>query len=195
MRTGSVGLVWLVMGGVLIWFVTLAVLGVCRQGQLDPSRAKWLDRFLNLLLYLPIAGMCLLLGMTTGSWLVALAILVTPPLIRALYSKPKRESLKSEMDRLYAASSHMNPNPRYSFSGGDAIAVCDRDQESWISGIWPVVSMNRVGKNQHGEYFRVHQSFPSREVVVKHLTVDAAKNFIRPDKEAFLREFGAPPRV
>ncbi|MGI9217679.1 MAG: hypothetical protein ACR2JA_11860 [Hydrogenophaga sp.] len=191
MTTGSVGVVWIVMGGVLIWFVTLAVLGVCRKGQLVPSRANWLDRFFNLFLYLPIAGMCLLLGLATGSWLVSLAILVTPPLIRALYSKPKRESLKSEMDRLYAASSHTNPNPRYSFSGGDAIAVCDQDQESWINGIWPVVSLDRVGKNRHGEYFRVHQSFPSREVVVSHLTFETAKNFIRSDKKAFLREFGA----
>lgn len=195
MTTGDVGLVWLVMGGVLILFVTLAVLGVCRQRQQDLAHAKWFDRLLNLLIYLPIAGMCLLLGLATGSWFFALAILVVPPLIRSLHSKPKSENLRLEMDRLYAASSHVNSNPRYSFSGADAVTVCRRDHEHWINGIWPVVSLDRVGKNCHGEYFRVSQLFPSSEVVVKHLTVDAAKNFSRSDREAFIREFGAEPQA
>jgi hypothetical protein len=123
-------------------------------------------------------------------YLIAIA---APFLIRYFYSEPAMAENRQELNLTYKSLSLTNEDSRFSFSPNQSTVVFNGDSESYIDWIWPLVTLNRVCKNTYGEYFWVHQDQYLGVVTIKHITVEAAKNLIRPDRGAFINEFGAEP--
>lgn len=108
------------------------------------------------------------------------------------FTKPSLVEAKKKANARFKALNAPNRDPRYSFCGQTAQILVKDDSESCESFI-ASVSLYRICKNEHGEYFLV-QEFNWKPMIT-HLDVRRAKNALRPYAAAYYREFREKPYV
>jgi 4-amino-4-deoxy-L-arabinose transferase-like glycosyltransferase len=158
---------------------------------INPSK-KWGVVFW-VVTFFPTITLLLLINSKNHLWDYYLIAFIAPYSIRYFYSKPKMVIKREEVNLKYQSLNLTTTEPRFSFSPIQSTVIFNGDIAVYANWLWPYVTLNRVCKNTYSEYFWVHQQQAYGEVTIKHLTIEAAKNLMRRNNEAFINEFGSEP--
>ena len=110
------------------------------------------------------------------------------------FFNPKLDVFISDANRLYGSLKYEVNNPQYSFNSKTDKLLFNRDKPEYIRGYLVDLHIDRVCKNDFGEYFWVEASAKgASEPTIKHLGPQQARNLLRVDKELYLQEFNEEP--
>lgn len=111
-------------------------------------------------------------------------------------NRPRLNRYILEADNLYKTLKLSNQEEKYSFDANNSAILLDWDMPQYIKGNLYDVRLDRVCKNKHDEYFWVEASVKGFfEPKIKWLNKQSAKNLLRRDKEAYLKEFNEQPYI
>ncbi len=108
--------------------------------------------------------------------------------------QPHLDSLINNANRLFATIRYEGRDARGSFNSMTDKLLLNRDKPKFIRGLLVDVDLDRVCKNNSGEYFWIYASAKgASEPTIKNLTLDAAKNLLRQNRDIFTQEFNEEP--
>ena len=121
-----------------------------------------------------------------------------PPLILFGYEfflfQPKLDALVNDGNKLFRTLRNEGQEARYSFNSNFNKLVLNRDRPDYIRGYLVDVHIDRVCKNDFGEYFWIEASAKgASEPSIKQIDTHSAKNLLRVNRKAYLQEFNEEP--
>lgn len=147
----------------------------------------------NLVVFLPIFALLIYIDKTNISRFLIPLVLFTLVYEFAI-NRPRLNRYILLADNLYKTLKLSNKEERYSFDANNSAILLDWDTPQYIRGNLNDVRLDRVCKNNQGEYFWVEASVKGFfEPKIKLLNKQSAKILLRRDKEAYLKEFNEEP--
>ena len=125
-------------------------------------------------------------------------ILVTPLLFLMIHEfiffRPHLNSLVNQAEKLFFSLEVSNKEAKYNFQAKTATVLLKWDLPEYRFSSLSGIKINRVCKNNSGEYFSViantNQDYQPN---IAHISTNAAKQLLIKDREAFVKEFNEEP--
>ncbi|MES1987747.1 MAG: hypothetical protein V4440_06890 [Pseudomonadota bacterium] len=148
---------------------------------------------------IPILGYFTYLLIQNRMELVESTILLAAPVLfllvhEFLFFQPHLDSLSDQAEKLFIALEMSNEDAKYNFQAKNAAILLKWDLPEYRFSSLSSIKMDRVCKNDLGEYFSVIASTNEySQPKIKHISVDAAKRLLSKDREVFVQEFNEEP--
>lgn len=112
-----------------------------------------------------------------------------------LFFRPKLNVFIISIERLYNSIKLEPREPRYGFNAETDKLVLNRDRLVYMRGYLVDISLDRVCKNNFGEYFWIQPSAnKSSQATIEHIaTPDVIRNLLRANRNVYLQEFNEEP--
>ena len=110
------------------------------------------------------------------------------------FFQPRLDILINDANRLFNNLKCDGHETRYSFNSKTDKLLLNRDKPEYIRGHLVDIRLDRVCKNNFGEYFWIEASAKgSSEPVIRHIAPHAVRNLLRIDRNVYLQEFNEEP--
>ena len=110
------------------------------------------------------------------------------------FFQPKLDTFIHDANRIFNILKYDGHEARYSFDSMSDKLLLNRDKPEYIKGLLVDIRLDRVCKNNSGEYFWIQASAKgASEPSIKHLDPHAARNLLRIDRDVYLQEFNEEP--
>jgi sarcosine oxidase delta subunit len=164
------------------------------------EQRKKQDIFFQGLLFLPIFAVLAYVSLKSKASVQDYLYFLIPVVFvvgdEYLFNRPRLKALIIEAQDLFKRIKLDNQDVKYSYAHETAEILLNNDMPAYIKGNVYDVRVDRVCKNQYGEYFWIRASVRGFfEPAVKHLTIHGAKNLLRNDRDVFMREFNEEPYI
>jgi hypothetical protein len=184
--------------GLLIFFVYFvvvfgfaAIFGKTPVSKRKERRKQ--DIFFQFLVFAPIAAVFVYVFKENFAYLI-LPVAIFVFIYEFAINRPRLNHFIAKSEDLYKALKLFNQEDKYSFDAANATILLNWDMPQYIKGNLYDLRIDRVCKNKFENYFWVQASIRGFfEPSIKLLTLDAAKNLLRKDKESYLKEFNEEP--
>lgn len=187
--------------GFLIWLVVLLTFGFKSDNiSIDDRKRLNRNRYIQLLIWFtPFLLGFIYLFLSQRAGLDEFFTLVVLPMLFLLggeyfFFRPKLDIFIHDANRIFSTLRHDGSEVRYSFNSSNDKLILNRDKPEYIQGLLVDIRLDRVCKNDFGEYFWIQASAQGgHEPTIKHLDPHAARNLLRVDRHVYLQEFNEEP--
>ncbi len=182
--------------GFVLFFVYFAVIYgfAVKFGKTPISKRKERCKQDILYKFIVFSPIVILFIYIQDNWNLIILVAVITLFYEFVIQRPRLSRYIAQSEELYKTLKLKSQDEQYSFYAEKATIVLHRDIPKYIRGNLYDLQIDRVCKNEYGEYFWVKASL--REFFlpsIKLLTLDGAKNLLRIDKQSYQQEFNEKP--